>query len=45
MKAFLERVASKALPYCLSTIKIDNSALYASLEKASKALDPEDSLL
>lgn len=45
MKGFLDRVASKALPYCLSTIKIDNAAIYDSLDKASKALDPKDSLL
>ncbi|GLI75091.1 hypothetical protein PoHVEF18_003342 [Penicillium ochrochloron] len=42
--AFLDRVASRALPFCVSTIKIDNSAIYASLDKASKALDPEQSL-
>ncbi|KAJ5381772.1 uncharacterized protein N7496_004200 [Penicillium cataractarum] len=45
VSGFLDRVASKALPYCLSTIKIDNAAIYDSLDKASKALDPKDSLL
>ncbi|KAJ5177072.1 uncharacterized protein N7482_002949 [Penicillium canariense] len=43
--AFLDRVASKSLPYCVSTIKIDNTAIYASLDKAAKALDPMGSLL
>ncbi|OKP09852.1 hypothetical protein PENSUB_4776 [Penicillium subrubescens] len=45
VSAFLDRVASKALPFCVSTIKIDNSAMYASLDKASKALDSKESLL
>ena len=45
LQGFLDRVASKALPCCVSTIKIDISAIYASLDKAAKALDPEEALL
>ncbi|KAJ5653806.1 hypothetical protein N7490_000809 [Penicillium lividum] len=43
--SFFIHVAKPALPYCLTTLQTDESAIYKSLLAAAKALDPSDATI
>ncbi|KAJ5635961.1 uncharacterized protein N7484_009274 [Penicillium longicatenatum] len=43
--SFFINVAKPALPYCLTTLQTDQSAIYKSILAASTALDPSEALL